>query len=86
MNGFIGNATMLLTGPVREELKEKTTPLSANAAMRICRQFLRAEAGELHGIARVAGDHRKPNADRCIHTPTWAPTDNCSLGHKRIRY
>ena len=41
MNGFIGDATQLLASPVSEELREKVAPLSANAAMRIYRQFLR---------------------------------------------
>ena len=42
MNGFSSDATQVLTSPVSEELKEKVTPMSANAAMRICRQFLRS--------------------------------------------
>ncbi len=41
MNGFSSDATGLPTSPVSEELREKVTPLSAKAAMRICRQFLR---------------------------------------------
>ena len=45
MNGFSGDATWLLTGPVSEELREKVTALSANAAMRIAVSFSEAEAG-----------------------------------------
>jgi len=57
---------LLPTCPVSEELREKVTPLSANAAMRIAASFSEAEAGALHDIARVAGDYRKPNLPRTL--------------------
>jgi hypothetical protein len=55
MNGFIGDATKLLTGPVSEELREKVTPLSVNAAMRVAASFSEAEAG---GTARHCASRR----------------------------
>ena len=54
MNGFSSDATELPTSPVSEELREKVTPLLANAAMRIAASFSEAEAGAPHDIARVA--------------------------------
>ena len=53
-----------------EELGEKVTPLSPNASMRIAARL--SEAEELRGIARVAGDHRKPNR---LRAPVGGSTD-----------
>jgi hypothetical protein len=55
MNGFSSDATELLTSPLSDEPREKVTPLSANAAMRIAASFSEAEAG---GTARHCASRR----------------------------
>jgi hypothetical protein len=72
MNGFSSDATELPTSPVSEELREKVTPLSANAAMRIAASFSEAEAGGTAGDSRpIAGSSGWPLPAQSGGPPRW---------------